>query len=658
MEHIVIHQRKKESVIFKALENKSYCKRHIDYQKNNEISEYCCGISYSKKAHVTLYKEKIELLEYLDYRSVGKEKNDRLNVTLAVDLEDKFFVPTTYSLQSKLDWFAGYCDADGSIAKNGLNQSLQISCIHKDFLMKIKFMLQTCGIASKVTINMKERLSLLPNGNGSKNYYKSKQLWRILIGSNDLQKLINLGFSPKRLLINKHNPQRNATQYVKIKEIIDNNRIDKTYCFNEPKRHAGIFNGVITSQCTEIIEYSNENETAVCNLASIGLPMFVKQGVFDFNGLKKVTRIITHNLNKVIDLNFYPTEKTKRSNMFHRPIGIGIQGLSDVFALMNYNFDSLDARQLNKDIFETIYFAALTESNSIAVKRATKMNELRKLYNEGKWNFSTEENYKREYSIYAIDDEEIYIKKVLDDIKPIRIEFEKLSNETMGAYSSFEGSPASKGLLQFDLWDVTPSDRYDWTALKQSIQQWGLRNSLLISPMPTASTSQILGNNECFEPFTSNIYVRRTIAGDFIIINKHLMKELCDLKLWNVETKNLIVSNNGSIQNISYIPNALKEKYRTVWEIPMKSIIEMSRDRGAYICQSQSLNLWMKEPTYDKLTAMHFFSWSQGLKTGIYYLRTKAKAAPQQFTVDPSTQNIVETTSNDVEDEGCLMCSG
>ena len=344
--------------------------------------------------------------------------------------------------------------------------------------------------------------------------------------------------------------------------------------------------------CCEIIEYSDKNETAVCNLASIGLPMFVKHETFDFNTLHKVTKMITNNLNKIIDLNFYPTDKTNTSNMRNRPIGIGIQGLADVFALMDYSFDSIEARQLNINIFETMYHAALEESCTIAKER--------------------------------------------------------------GHYSTFKGSPASEGILQFDLWNVTPSGRYNWASLKENIKEFGLRNSLLLAPMPTASTSQILGNNECFEPFTSNIYVRRTLAGEFIIINKHLMKELIDLNLWNEDVKNSIISNNGSIQSLSFVPNKLKEKYRTVWELPMKSLIEMSRDRGAYICQSQSLNLWMEQPSYDKLTAMHFFSWKQGLKTGLYYLRTKAKAAPQQFTIDPTKakNSIIE------EDDGCLMCSG
>ena len=657
---------KEQKCNFKSLESKSFCKRHIDYQRKDEFSEYCCGISYIKKAHISLYGEKIKLLEYLDYRSVGEEKNNILNVTLPVDLKDKFFVPTNYSLKSKLDWFAGYCDGDGHIARNGTNQSLQIACIHKEFLLKIKLMLQTCGIASKVTLNMNERLSYLPNGKGGMAHYKTKKLWRLLIGSNDLQKLVEFGFAPKRLIINKHEPQRNATQFVKISKITDNGEMDKTFCFTEKKRHVGIFNGVITSQC-EIMEYSDDKETAVCNLASIALGRFVTYGNFEmatpdiklytknnckwcrraknwfkirnieydeiflkddeleqfkkehnvetvpliyvnnnkvggFNDLKKssafmptfdydllhqITKVVTENLNKVIDRNFYPTQKTKTSNFKHRPVGIGIQGLADTFALLDIPFHSDEAKVVNSQIFETIYHAALEKSMELAKEQ--------------------------------------------------------------GPYETFKGSPASKGILQFDMWGVYPT-RYPWSVLKQQIQLNGLRNSLLVAPMPTASTSQILGFNECFEPFTSNIYLRRTLAGEFVMVNKYLMNELEELDLWTDEVKNGIIKNNGSIQNIVGIPQHLKEKYKIVWEIPMKHLIDMSADRGTFICQSQSLNLWMKDPDYQRLTSMHFYSWKKGLKTGIYYLRTKAKAAPQQFTIEPDKKPVEE------DEEECLMC--
>ena len=431
--------------------------------------------------------------------------------------------------------------------------------------------------------------------------------------------------------------------------------------------------GMIKSSnlCTEIIEYSDDKETAVCNLASIGLSKFVENGTFNFEKLHDVTRVITHNLNNIIDLNFYPTNKTYRSNMLHRPIGIGIQGLADVFAMLDYSFDCEEARELNKNIFETIYHAALTESCAIAKDRQHVMQSLLYAFDttQGKvfdatetigdireWSFQSDVDiYERKYQQCVLS---LKLKECLNDTKPIRAEFEKLPKQHLGAYSSFEGSPASRGMLQFDLWGVIPSDRYNWTDLKKSIQKWGIRNSLLLAPMPTASTSQILGNNECFEPFTSNIYVRRTIAGEYVIMNKYLMKELCDLGLWNLDLKNEIIANNGSIQSIDSISDKIKKKYRTVWELSMKSLIEMARDRGAFICQSQSMNLWIENPNYDKLTAMHFFSWGQGLKTGLYYLRTKAKAAPQQFTIDPSKQKNTIVNNDDNDDDECMMCSG
>ena len=374
--------------------------------------------------------------------------------------------------------------------------------------------------------------------------------------------------------------------------------------------------------CTEIIEYSDDKETAVCNLASIGLSRFVKDDKsFDYDKLHEVTKVVTENLNRVIDINFYPTDKTIRSNFRHRPIGLGVQGLADVFALMNISFCSDEARATNKRIFETIYHASMEQSMEIAKERYNLIQE----------------------------------SKQSPDLLRLLNEYEiSLEDKSFcGAYSSFEGSPLSKGIFQFDMWNVTPSSIFNWEALRQDVMKYGVRNSLLVAPMPTASTAQILGNNECFEPFTSNIYTRRTLAGEFIIVNKYLMKELIDLKLWDEDLKNSIISNNGSIQHIQGIPIHIKEKYKIVWEIPMKHIIDMAKDRGAFICQSQSLNLWMEEPTYKNLTSMHFYSWEAGLKTGIYYLRRKAKHQAQQFTIEPNKKIV----SQEEEQEICEMCS-
>ena len=325
--------------------------------------------------------------------------------------------------------------------------------------------------------------------------------------------------------------------------------------------------------CTEIIEYTSPDEVAVCNLASIAIPKFVKEDrTFDHDKLFEVTYRVTRNLNRVIDRNYYPIPEARNSNMRHRPIGLGVQGLADAFILMRFPFDSDEARQLNKDVFETIYYAACTASKDMAKEE--------------------------------------------------------------GAYETFEGSPASEGKLQFDLWGVKPSDRWEWDILKDEIKEHGMRNSLLMAPMPTASTAQILGNNECFEPYTSNIYTRRTLSGEFIVVNKHLLRDLTKLGLWDDDMKNRLIAANGSIQNIPEIPENLKVLYRTAWEISQKSILEMAADRGAYICQSQSLNIFMENVNNSKLTSMHFYAWKKGLKTGMYYLRTKAATDAIKFTVD------------------------
>jgi len=342
--------------------------------------------------------------------------------------------------------------------------------------------------------------------------------------------------------------------------------------------------------CTEIIEYTAPDEVAVCNLASIALPKYVKEDkTFDHERLFQITYTATRNLNRIIDRNYYPIKEARNSNMRHRPIGLGVQGLADTFVMMRIPFDSDEAKKLNKDIFETIYYAALTCSKDLA--------------------------------------------------------------KAEGHYESFPGSPASKGILQFDMWDVTPSNRWEWDVLKEEIKEHGLRNSLLLAPMPTASTAQILGNNECFEPFTSNMYMRRVLSGEFPIVNKHLLRDLVQLGLWNNDMKNKIMLHNGSIQNIDEIPDNIKAIYKTVWEIKQKDLIDMAADRGAFIDQSQSLNIFMESPTYAKMTSLHFYAWEKGLKTGMYYLRSKAGADAVQFTVDKSTTAIPIAQSEPSENE-------
>jgi ribonucleotide reductase alpha subunit len=382
----------------------------------------------------------------------------------------------------------------------------------------------------------------------------------------------------KDMKIIKHSlPDGSIHDDVKIVSVEDLGDMADTFCFNEPLKHRGVFNGILTGNCTEILEYTNKDETSVCNLASIALPKYVNRETktFDYDKLHETTKTVTKNLNRVIDRNFYPVETARRSNMKHRPIGLGVQGLADVFNLCGLPFDCEESRLMNAHIFETIYHAALESSSELA--------------------------------------------------------------EVDGPYESFEGSPASKGILQPDMWEGETkfSGRYDWDEMRKRIMTKGLRNSLLLAPMPTASTAQILGNNECFEPYTTNIYLRRTLAGEFVVVNKHLVEDLKRVGLWSKEMKDLMVKAGGSIQNIIDIPDDIKKLYKTVWEISQKCIIDMAADRGRFIDQSQSMNLFMESPTMSKLSSMHMYAWKAGLKTGMYYLRSKAKARPIQFSLEP-----------------------
>ena len=388
--------------------------------------------------------------------------------------------------------------------------------------------------------------------------------------------------------------------------------------------------------CTEIVEYSSKDESAVCNLASIGLSKFVERDIngtmfFNYDKLHEVTKVITKNLNKVIDINYYPIPETERSNTRHRPIGIGVQGLADVFAMLKLPFASDESAIVNERIFETIYHASLTQSMELASIRnvsLTKLKELEVILNNKVLVFDTSKRL-------SIENEVATLRRVL---KPLDIELDR--DDYIGSYSSFIGSPLQQGKFQFDLWDGTHANNYDWDMLREDIIKHGIRNSLLVAPMPTASTSQILGNNECIEPFTSNIYLRRTLAGEFIVVNKYLMRDLLELGIWNEDIKNDIIKHNGSVQHIQKIPEELRDIYKTVWEIGNKPLIDMAATRGKYICQSQSLNLFMDKPNFQKLSSMHFYSWRKGLKTGIYYLRTKPVAQAQQFTIEPEKRTV------------------
>ena len=554
---------------------------------------------------LALYGEKKDLIPHLQIRSstFTEDAQGKINTMLPDELPDKYVVPMDASVKCRLEWLAGLLDADGGLTKNGANEALQIGSIHLEFLDRIRLMLQTLGVQSKVTLGNPERKAFLPDGKGGRKEYDCKPLYRLLISSSALHILKTLGLTCHRLKFTGALPQRNAEQFVSVVSVADDGRTDDTYCFNEPENHAGVFNGVLTGNCTEIIEYSDAEETAVCNLASLSLPAFVHGGAFDFKQLRDVTYQAIQNLNRVIDVNYYPVPETERSNMRHRPVGLGVQGLADVFAMLGLAWEDEAAAALNRRIFAHMYYTAVRASVDLA----------------------------------AVE----------------------------GRYETFVGSPASLGVLQYDLWNIEPlqDEGLDWDTLTNDVRRIGLRNSLLIAPMPTASTSQILGNCECIEPYTTHIYTRRTLAGEFIVVNKHLVTALVARGLWSPEVKDAIIGNNGSVAGLPMIPEDLQRIFKTVWEIKQKTLIDMAADRGPYICQSQSLNLFMGDPDYRKLTSMHFYAWRKGLKTGIYYLRTRAVASAQKFTVEPVRAVGAEATAEVTgvaeapAPENCLMCS-
>lgn len=481
------------------------------------------------------------------------------------------FSPT--DLATKLKLFSKLCDAQGTVA---------VTDESKRNLQNTVLFLQTMGVSAGIG---KE---LTPEGT----------IYKLLLPKKSISKLLELGFTSQAELLKL---ESNNLPLLTVESVKNVDGEHDTYCFTEPLEHKGMFNGILAGQCVEIMEVSTPDETAVCNLASICLPTYIENGVYNFEKLHDVVKVVTKNLNKVIDVNFYPTQKAERSNKRHRPIGIGVQGLADTFAILKLPFESDEARKLNRDIFETMYHAAAEASVELA----------------------------RKY----------------------------------GAYETFKGSPASQGRLQFDLWEYTPgSERYDWEALKKDVMEVGMRNSLLIAPMPTASTSNIMGFTEAFEPFTSNLYKRKTLAGEFILVNKYLIKDLTELGLWNQDIKQKIMINEGSIQKITEIPENIRELYKTVWEIKMRSVIDMAADRGVFVDQSQSMNLFVENPDFKKLSSMHFYAWNKGLKTGMYYLRTKAKAKAQMFTIDPklvklsNLQEVADPVCNR-DDPNCEACS-
>lgn len=562
-----------------------------------------------KYGRITLYAEKKLLLENLEYTNTPclNEKEDTITIVLPKDIAEKFTIPTGKSIQTKLLWFAGYCDADGTIARNGTNESLQISSINYDFLSGIRFMLHTLGIDSKVTLNKNERSTELPNGKGGKQMYESKAIYRLLINSNELYKLYSLGFEPKRLQYIPRIPQSDAAQFIKVVNIEPSYENVDTYCFTEHKRGLGMFNGILTGQCAEIVEYSDANTYAVCNLASIAVNRFYNKdaNTYDYNGLYKIAKQVTHNLDKIIDLNYYPTPETRESNMSTRPIGVGVQGFADLFMSMNMPYESDAAIKMSAIIMETIYFGCVEMSCELA--------------------------------------------------------------KQLGPYEKISGSPFSDGRLQFDLWlaenqksgsRVITSGKWNWPKLKNDIKKYGMRNSMLTALMPTASTSQILGNTECFEPVTSNLYSRKVLSGTYLLANKYLQTELIKRGLWNEDIRTEIIKDRGSIQNIKEIPDEVKQVYKTMWEIKQRAVIDHALARGPYVDQSQSMNLYFADSNKLKIRSALFYGWENGLKTGSYYLRTRPSIeAQQQVIVKENTETSTIKDNTDDKTNECTMCS-
>lgn len=523
---------------------------------------------------ISLYPGKHDIKDFLEHRtkSASEDSSGRITLILPKDLQDKFVVPVNASISSKLDWFAGFCDTDGTVHRNGDCESISVSNTNFEFLNNIRLMLLSLGVDSKISPLAQEKMTRLPDHKGGYGMYKTKATYRLLVTAVDTYKLMTLGFSPKRIKLAGSKPGFDRRRFVRVVSVVDHGRIDDTYCFNEPLENAGVFNGVLTGQCTEILEVTNSEETAVCNLGSINLAHHIDHstGEFDFASLSKTVRTAVRQLNRVIDRTFYSIPTAKSSNSKWRPVGLGLMGLQDVFFIKGIPFDSVEARALSKKISEEIYYHALLASSEIA-----------------------EEN---------------------------------------GPHPAFADTRTARGELQFDAWGVVPSDTARWDALRERIKKVGLRNSLIVAIAPTATIASIAGCYECIEPQVSNLFKRETMSGEFIQINKYLVETLKSRGLWTPEVRDEIKSHEGSVQSIDSLPDDLKLVYRTVWETPMRSLIDMAADRGAFICQSQSLNLFMENPTIGALSSMYNYANKKKLKT-TYYLRSRPATKINKATV-------------------------
>lgn len=551
------------------------CGRHQTFVACYPKDGTCRAQTYTTFPKIALYGEKMKLLKYLNIRTTsGNIIGNKIDVLLPLDMEDKFKVPMNACLEDKLLWLAGFLDGDGCLLINKGCPSIQAVSVEKSFLHDIKLMLQTMGVHSTIRDGRDEHTALLPDGHGGKKKYLCKRSFRLIIASKGCQHLLSIGLDMHRLHLTKYTPQRSATKFVTIESVQTTEREEDTFCFKETERGMGMFEGIITGQCAEVTEYTSPDEIAVCTLASMALPAFV-EGTFNFERFGQRVEDVVRHLDRVIDTTHYPLPETINSNFKHRPMGIGVQGLSDVFQMHMLPYGSQEALDLDAAIFETMYYHALKASMELAKEK--------------------------------------------------------------GTYESFKDSPASRGILQFDFYGVNPT-RHDWATLKSQIQEHGLRNSLLIALMPTASTAQILGNSEGTDPRTSNLYTRRVLSGEFMVEN-HVLRS--KVKNWP-EVKKVMMRDYGSVQ-AAPVSEKVKSVFKNVWEISQKYVIQHAARRQPFVCQSQSMNLHLAEPTINKVNAMLFYSWRAKLKTGMYYLRSRPKVNPVQV--------------NEVDEDVCMSCS-
>lgn len=598
------------------------------------------------KPRLALYGSKKDVLNYLDIKSTScqEDAQGRINTCLPDDIAQKFTVPLNASIENKLLWFAGYADADGTIARNGTNESLQIVSGEKEFLLQIRLMLQTLGIQAKVINHSDAHIALMPDGNSGKKEYSCKAAWRILIDSNGLYKLHQLGLQFNRLQYTPRLPQRSASQFVKVVSVDDNNIVTPTFCFTEPKRHMGVFNGLLTGQCQEIMEVTDEHTISSCNLASIALDEYVNNNTYNFEALGQVVRLIVRGLNRVIDRTYYPLQEhneheitgdgpIKSTNLRYRPLGLGVQALADAFLKMDLAWTDSEAKELNRDIFATIYYYAVDESVELAKE-------------EGVYD-----------GFYGSPASEGLLKPDLLAIERARKQLRK-----EGVTSTHPDYERRLPILASKFLEDGLSPLYDWDALRAKVKKYGLRNSLLVALMPTASSAQIRYKNESFEPFTTNMYVRTVLSGNHLIVNRYMVKDLQALGLWNKSIINFIIKNEGSIQGLpeGLVPEEklpvlqrIKEKCLTAFELSQKLMVDMSIDRAYYVCQSQSLNIHSKDPSNRQLTSLHFYAWDNALATGMYYLRTKPATEAIQFTVEGEL-DVKKTVV--CTDEVCISC--